>query len=93
MLPGNLAVMKAQVPLSRIAVYPFRPSPMSGGKVSYSMEFSHCERVPSNDVRQTIAQYRPKKAEEEQTPGGRGHRFRPPLPPAPSRPRPHVNSF
>lgn len=65
MLPGNLAVIKAQVPLSKVADYHSRLSSISGGKGSYMMEFSHYETVPGNEVQQVIAQYKPKKEEEE----------------------------
>jgi elongation factor G len=65
MLPGGLAVIKAQVPLSKVADYHSRLSSISGGKGSYVMEFSHYESVPSNEVQQIIAQYKPKKEEEE----------------------------
>ncbi|HVP11286.1 MAG TPA: elongation factor G [Phycisphaerae bacterium] len=65
MLPGGLAVIKAQVPLSKVADYHSRLSSISGGKGSYAMEFSHYETVPSNEVQAIIAQYKPKKEEEE----------------------------
>jgi elongation factor G len=65
MLPGNLAVIKAQVPLSKVADYHSRLSSISGGKGSYAMEFSHYETVPANEVQQIVAQYKPKKEEEE----------------------------
>jgi elongation factor G len=65
MLPGNMAVIKAQVPLSKVADYHSRLSSISGGKGSYAMEFSHYESVPSNEVQNIIAQYKPKKEEEE----------------------------
>ena len=65
MLPGNMAVIQAQVPLSKVADYHSRLSSISGGKGSYTMEFSHYEPVPSNEVPQIIAQYGPKKDEEE----------------------------
>jgi len=65
MLPGNLAVIKAQVPLSKVADYHSRLSSISGGKGSYSVEFSHYEPVPGNEVQQIIAAYKPKKEEEE----------------------------
>jgi elongation factor G len=66
MLPGNLAVISAQVPLSKVADYHSRLSSISGGKGSFAMEFSHYEMVPSNEVPQIIALYAPKKKEEEE---------------------------
>jgi len=65
MLPGNLAVIKAQVPLSKVADYHSRLSSITGGKGSYAMEFSHYEPVPANEAQQIVAQYKPKKEEEE----------------------------
>lgn len=65
-LPGNLAVISAQVPLSKVADYHSRLSSISGGKGSYAMEFSHYETVPGNEVPHIIAQYAPKKKEEEE---------------------------
>jgi elongation factor G len=64
MLPGNLAVIKAQVPLARVADYHSRLSSISGGKGSFAMELSHYEPVPSNEAQAIIAQYKPKKEEE-----------------------------
>jgi len=65
MLPGNLAVIKAQVPLARVADYHSRLSSITGGKGSYAMELSHYEAVPSNEAQAIIAQYKPKKTEDE----------------------------
>ncbi|MFH1416680.1 MAG: elongation factor G [Planctomycetota bacterium] len=65
MLPGNFAVIRAQVPLAKVADYHSRLSSISGGKGSYAMEFSHYEPVPSNEIPQIIAQYGPKKEEED----------------------------
>ncbi len=65
MLPGNLAVIRAQVPLAKVADYHSRLSSITGGKGSYAMEFSHYEPVPSNEIPQIIAQYGPKKDEED----------------------------
>ena len=66
MLPGGLAIITAQVPLSKVADYHSRLSSITGGKGSYAMEFSHYETVPGNEVQQIIAQYAPKKKEEEE---------------------------
>ncbi|RIK66878.1 MAG: elongation factor G [Planctomycetota bacterium] len=65
MLPGNLTVIKAQVPLARVADYHSRLSSISGGKGSYSMEFSHYEPVPANEAQAVIAAYKPHKDEDE----------------------------
>lgn len=54
MLPGNMAMIKALVPLSELADYNSRLSSISGGQGSYSMEFSHYEVVPGNVQQQII---------------------------------------
>jgi elongation factor G len=65
MLPGNMAVITAQVPLAKISDYHSRLSSITGGKGSYAIELSHYEPVPSNEVQQIIAQYKPRKVEGE----------------------------
>ena len=45
-LPGNMASIKAIVPLAELADYNSRLSSITGGQGSYSMEFSHYEVVP-----------------------------------------------
>jgi len=64
-LPGGMAVIKAQAPLAKLSDYHSRLSSITGGKGSYSMEFSHYEPVPSNEAAAIIAQYKPHKEEEE----------------------------
>ncbi len=65
MLPGNMTVITGQVPLAKVSDYHSRLSSITGGKGSYAMEFSHYEMVPSNEVQQVVAQYGPKKDEDE----------------------------
>ncbi|GAG51311.1 unnamed protein product, partial [marine sediment metagenome] len=48
MLPGNMSVIRAVVPLAELADYSSRLSSITGGRGSYSMEFSHYETVPGN---------------------------------------------
>ena len=63
-LPGNMAVIKAIVPLAELADYSSRLSSISGGQGSYAMEFSHYEVVPGNVQSQIIADA--KKAHDEE---------------------------
>jgi len=63
-LPGNLIVIKAQVPLSEVAQYNSQLKSVTGGRGSYSMTLSHYELVPPNVQQQIIAQYAKKKEEE-----------------------------
>lgn len=53
-LPGNMALIKATVPLAELADYNSRLSSISGGQGSYHMEFSHYEVVPGNVQQQII---------------------------------------
>ncbi len=63
MLPGGMAVIKAQVPLAEVADYNSRLSSITGGQGSYAMELSHYEVVPGNVQQQIIENA--KKAKEE----------------------------
>lgn len=65
MLPGSMAMIRAQAPLAKMADYHSRLSSISGGKGSFTMEFSHYEPVPSHEATLIIAQYKPHKEEEE----------------------------
>ncbi len=55
MLPGQMAVLKATVPLAEVSDYHSRLSSITGGQGSYMMELSHYEQVPSN-VQQRIVE-------------------------------------
>jgi elongation factor G len=63
-LPGNLIVIKALVPLSEVAQYNSQLKSVTGGRGSYSMTLSHYELVPPNVQQQIIAQYARKREEE-----------------------------
>jgi elongation factor G len=65
MLPGNMAVIKAQVPLAEVAQYNSQLRSVTGGQGSYSMELSHYDIVPPNIQQDVIKQYKPKAGEEE----------------------------
>jgi elongation factor G len=65
MLPGNLTIITAQVPLAKVSDYHSRLSSITGGKGTYSMELSHYEPVPSNEAQAIIAAYKPHKDEDE----------------------------
>ncbi len=54
MLPGNMATIRAVVPLAELADYSSRLSSISGGQGSYTLEFSHYESVPGNVQQQII---------------------------------------
>lgn len=64
MLPGGMAVVKAQAPLSEVMQYQSQLKSVTGGQGSFVMELSHYEPVPPH-VQQTIVnQYKPKIEEE-----------------------------
>ncbi|MHC4112571.1 MAG: elongation factor G [Planctomycetota bacterium] len=60
-LPGNIIVIKAQVPLAEVAQYNSQLKSVTGGRGSYSMTLSHYELVPPNVQQQIVAQYTKKK--------------------------------
>ena len=64
-LPGNFAVIKAQVPLAELQQYNSQLKSVTGGQGSYSMELSHYEPVPPNVQQQVIARVQAKKAEPD----------------------------
>ena len=64
-LPGNLIVIKALVPLSEVAQYNSQLKSVTAGRGSYSMTLSHYEVVPPNVQQQVVAQYAKAKEEEE----------------------------
>jgi elongation factor G len=66
MLPGNMAVIRAQVPLSEVAQYNSQLRSVTGGQGSYSMELSHYDIVPPNIQQEIVKQYKPKETSEEE---------------------------
>ncbi len=65
MLPGNMVLIKALVPLSEVTQYNSQLKSVTSGQGSYSMSLSHYEIVPPHIQSQVIAQYsKPKQAEE-----------------------------
>lgn len=53
-VPGNMTVIQADVPLAELSDYNSRLSSITGGQGSYSMELSHYEQVPSNIQQQIV---------------------------------------
>ncbi|MCP4246705.1 MAG: elongation factor G [bacterium] len=56
MLPGGFSTIKAVVPLAEVADYHSRLSSVTGGRGSYTLEFTHYEPVPGNVQQQIIAE-------------------------------------
>lgn len=65
MLPGNMIVIKALVPLSELTQYNSQLKSVTGGQGSYSMELSHYDPTPPNVQQQVIAQYEAERHKEE----------------------------
>jgi elongation factor G len=65
-MPGNMAVIKALVPLSEVSQYNSQLRSVTGGQGSYSMELSHYDVVPPNIQQEIVKQYKPKAEEEEE---------------------------
>jgi elongation factor G len=63
-LPGGMAMVKAQAPLSEVMQYQSQLKSVTGGQGSFAMELSHYDPVPPQIQQQIAAQYKP-KAEEE----------------------------
>src|SRR5204863_2774321 len=63
-LPGGMAMVKAQAPLSEVMQYQSQLKSVTGGQGSFAMELSHYDPVPPQVQQQIAAQYKP-KAEEE----------------------------
>jgi elongation factor G len=65
MLPGNMLLIKALVPLAEVTQYNSQLKSVTGGRGSYSMSLSHYEIVPPNIQAAVVAQYaKPKQAAE-----------------------------
>ncbi len=65
MLPGNMILIKAQVPLSEVTQYNSQLKSVTSGRGSYSMSLSHYEIVPPNIQANVVAQYaKPKQVAE-----------------------------
>jgi elongation factor G len=63
MLPGNVAVVKAEAPLSEVMNYASQLKSITGGAGSYTMEYSHDERTPPNVQEQVVKAYKPREEE------------------------------
>jgi elongation factor G len=63
-LPGGIAQIKAQAPLSEVMQYQSQLKSVTGGQGSFVMELSHYEPVPPQVQHYIASQYKP-KAEEE----------------------------
>jgi len=64
MLPGNMAIIRAIVPLAEVSNYQGQLKSVTGGQGTYTMDLSHYDPVPSHVQQQIIAEYKPKQEED-----------------------------
>lgn len=64
-LPGDLAVIKARVPLAEVTRYKAQLSSITQDQGSYHMEFSHYDIVPGNVQQQIVAHAKVSHDEED----------------------------
>jgi elongation factor G len=62
---GDLQTVIAEVPLAEVTTYARSLSSITGGRGSYSLEFSHYDIVPGNVQQEIIARAQMKEEEEE----------------------------
>lgn len=62
---GDLQVIKAQVPIAEMARYSTDLRSITGGRGSFTMEFSHYEEVPARIAQEIIAKAAKEKKEED----------------------------
>jgi len=60
----NCQVIKAQVPMAEILKYASDLTSITGGRGTFTMEFSHYEEVPGQLAEQIIAQHKTEIEEE-----------------------------
>jgi elongation factor G len=63
-LPGDMTLVRAQVPLAEITTYQSSLKSMTGGTGSFSMEYSHDEQMPPNLQAEIVAAYKPREEED-----------------------------
>jgi elongation factor G len=64
-LPGDLAVIKAIVPLAEVTRYAAQLGSITQGQGSYTMEFSHYDQVPGNVQQQIVSKAKVAADEED----------------------------
>ena len=63
-LPGGMAQIRAEAPLSEVMQYQSQLKSVTGGQGSFVMELSHYEPCPPQVQQQIAALYKPKPEEE-----------------------------
>ena len=62
---GDLQTVVAEVPLAEVTTYARSLSSITGGRGSYSIEYSHYDVVPGNVQQEIISQSQVKEEEDE----------------------------
>jgi elongation factor G len=62
---GKRSIIKAQVPLAEILMYSPDLDSRTGGRGSFTQQFSHYQEVPAHLVQKVVAQYKPTEVTEE----------------------------
>jgi len=65
MLAGNIAVVRAEAPLSEMMNYATQLKSMTQGAGSFTMEYSHDEATPPNVQAQVIAAFKPEHEDDD----------------------------
>jgi elongation factor G len=64
MLPGDMAIIRAIVPLAEVSNYQGQLKSVTGGQGTYTMDLSHYDPVPSHVQQQIIAEFKPKHEDD-----------------------------
>lgn len=66
-LPGNVQIIRAEIPLAEVLTYASQLKSMTGGQGSFTMDFKSHEPVPANVQQQIVERYKKSRAgiEEE----------------------------
>jgi len=62
---GRRSIIKAQVPLAEVLMYAPDMDSRTGGRGTFTMEFSHYQEVPNQLVEKVVAQHKPQTTEED----------------------------
>lgn len=66
MAPGGMQIISARAPLSEVTTYARALQSMTGGRGSFTMDFSHYEMLPANEQQKIVAAAAKLHAEHEQ---------------------------
>lgn len=64
MLPGDMVIITAKVPLAEMGTYSSQLKSMTAGQGSFVMDYSHDERTPPNVQAEIVAAYKPDDEED-----------------------------